>query len=161
MNIHYLRTLREVFDGHWTESTVWIVHNVGRFFACCCNVWLTNATFLPQAMDLYYHNDSDPDSYRCPGDSSKSPAFLYNLCTVLLYPSFYPRKDRPLQSFTPWLSFALLSPSVVLGHPSLSCAVLFVFTIIPNSPLFVSYLLFCRDGCGSKSIRPAALTSPF
>lgn len=35
---------------------------------------LSNAIFLPQAMDLYYHNESDPDSYCCPGDNSKSPA---------------------------------------------------------------------------------------
>lgn len=32
---------------------------------------LSDAIFLPQAMDLYYHNESDPDNYCCPGDNSK------------------------------------------------------------------------------------------
>ncbi|XP_076025588.1 uncharacterized protein LOC143015472 [Genypterus blacodes] len=41
-----------------------------------------------QAMDLYYHNESDPDSYCCPGDNSKSPA---NMPVVL-----YSRASSPL-----------------------------------------------------------------
>ncbi|XP_078131538.1 uncharacterized protein LOC144533846 [Sander vitreus] len=45
-----------------------------------------------QAMDLYYHNESDPDSYCCPGDNSKSPAtkpmFFYSSTSSPL--SFFP-----------------------------------------------------------------------
>ena len=72
---------------------------------------LSNAIFLPQAMDLYYHNESDPDSYCCPGDNSKSPVVLYSSTSSRL--SFFPIRlshcDSGAQSLIPLLSFSIIS----------------------------------------------------
>jgi len=129
---------------------------------------LSNAIFLSQAMDLYYHNESDPDSYCCPGDNSKSPPtkpvvlyFVFFLLSLLF---------SPHPSFTLWLR-CTDSPSCVIflhhlplslaAHFSLLSAVKFIFTINPkwSSPihslsvflLFVVSLVSKPDGCGGKN----------
>lgn len=73
----------------------------------------------PQAMDLYYHSESDPDSYCCPGDNSKSAARCF------VFPYFLP--------------FLLLSPYVFLSvtpEDKLLCY------LSPSSPAHQSLVIF-------------------
>lgn len=69
-----------------------------------------------QAMDLYYHSESDPDNYCWPGDSSKLLMTNLLFCILLLLPISYfvfthlihPSPSVPGQ----YLHFCLLSPSM-------------------------------------------------
>lgn len=72
-------------------------------------------------MDLYYHNESDPDSYCCPGDNSKSPptnpVVLYSSSSSRLSP-FFPSISHtvsPLHKLSLLFYLSPATPSVTSG----------------------------------------------
>lgn len=124
-----------MFPVTWTlNPALSNIHTVFYFllFICMSLFLLSDAIFLPQAMDLYYHNESDPDSYCCPGDNSKSPA----------------TKPVVLYSFTSSsLSFPSVFHAVTLEH-RLSYLSPSSFAISLGSFLFIictSFFLFSQS----------------
>ena len=136
-------------------------------FSCFESVnyfWLSNAVFLSQAMDLYYHNESDPDSYCCPGDNSKSPP-NYACCFVFLHFLLFLLLLHCKSSTHP---LSVTSPYVTVGSDLSSLSAPFVY--FPHQFKFILCRLFLCYSClwfpinlmavGAEMIHTHTLTSP-
>lgn len=93
-----------------------------------------------QAMDMYYHNESDPDSYGWPGDNSKSTSLLFSffLYFLLSSPSSLSVFHRSHSSVIP-----LLHPSTKSFRSFLFIISTFQCRIISSHSLPVYFSLVC------------------
>ena len=105
-------------------------------------------------MDLYYHNESDPDSYCCPGDNCKSPpaskpVVLYSSTSSGL--SFFPIRLSQCDSQS-----SVISPSSLAVSPG---SFLFIICTLvyfhhKSKIIFLPFILCLFSSCLLLHFRP-------